>query len=139
MQMKTSRTPVLDIDSLPRLGELEIAVLESLWQAGEASVREVHERVGQPRGISANTVQSALERLFRKGLLERRKHGHAFHYVAAVGREQLVAGLMAELVGRFGGDPVGSLTAFVSHAEGLDDAALDRLELALQRRKGQRA
>lgn len=56
--------------ALPRLGELERSVLEYLWRAGEADVMQVHAAIGRRR-IMSNTVGSALERLFRKGLVSR--------------------------------------------------------------------
>jgi predicted transcriptional regulator len=60
-----------------RLGELESAVLERLWSAGPEDVKAVHQAVGARRGITLNTVQSTMERLYRKGLLARDKVSHA--------------------------------------------------------------
>lgn len=123
---------------MPLLGDLEVAVLESVWSSGECSAKEVYDRVGVKRGISLNTVQSALDRLYRKRLLSRRKQSHAFRYVARVEREELVASYIRDTLGRFGGDAAASLAAFVDAAEDLDDATLDRLEDALRRRRALR-
>ena len=51
---------------MERGGALVRVVLDELWSAG------------QPRGSAPNTVQSALERLVRRGLAERCKVGRAF-------------------------------------------------------------
>ena len=45
---------------LPRLGDLELAVLDHLWKCEVADVVATHLVVGKPRGITANTVGSAL-------------------------------------------------------------------------------
>lgn len=121
--------------SIPTLGDLEIAVLEHVWQTADVSAKEAHAAIGAARGISVNTVQSTLERLYRKNLLTRTKSGHAFRYAARVPREQLVAGLINDVLGRFGSDPASSLAAFVEAAERLDDAALRALEAELKNRR----
>lgn len=122
--------------AIPMLGTLEIAVLEHLWRAPEASAKEVHVAIGEARGISVNTVQSTLERLYRKNLLKRTKAGHAFWYSPKVAREQLVAALINDVLGRFGGDTASSLAAFVEAADCLDEQALQALETELKRRRG---
>ena len=61
------------MEPLPRLGELETAVLEHVWGRGPCDVKAVHRSLGVRRGITLNTVQSAMERLFKKGLLARDK------------------------------------------------------------------
>ena len=68
------------------LGWLETAVLDELWTHGSADVAAMHARVGEPRGLARNTIQSTLERLYRKGLAERRKLGRAFEYSARISR-----------------------------------------------------
>lgn len=111
------------------LGELEVAVCNSLWDAGETDVRGMHERIGVPRGIASNTIQSALERLYRKGMLHRRKVSHAFYYAPAITRAAFAAGVLdgvASALGGAGAQPL--LAAFVEHAEQIDPAALDQLE-----------
>ena len=127
--------------SVPPLGELEIAVLEYVWHQPQVSAKETHAAIGAARGISANTVQSTLERLFRKQLLRREKQGHAFYYSAQVPRLQLLVGLINDVLGRFGRDTPSSLAAFVEAAEQLDENALQALEaeiIARRKREGRR-
>jgi predicted transcriptional regulator len=124
-----------------RLGELEVAVLEDLWAVGADHAKAVHQRLGGRRGISLNTIQSTLERLYRKDLLHRTKEGHAFIYQPALGREQLLArlieGATAPVAGDEGADTL--LTAFVDFAAEQDEAALDRLEALIARKRAQGA
>jgi predicted transcriptional regulator len=124
-----------------RLGELEVAVLEDLWAVGADHAKAVHGRLGSRRGISLNTIQSTLERLYRKGLLHRTKEGHAYTYAPALEREQLLArlieGATAPVAGDEGADTL--LTAFVDFAAEQDEAALDRLEALIARKRAQGA
>lgn len=130
-----SRQPA---STIPALGELEIAVLEHAWSAGETSAKDAHAAIGEQRGISLNTVQSTLERLFRKELLTRTKSGHAFRYSAKIPREQLLARLIHDVIGRFGADTSASLAAFVEAAEDFDEDALSALEAELKQRRERR-
>ena len=130
-----SRQPA---STIPALGELEIAVLEHAWSAGETSAKDAHAAIGEQRGISLNTVQSTLERLFRKELLTRTKAGHAFRYSARIPREQLLARLIQDVIGRFGADTSASPAAFVEAAEDFDEDALSALEADLKQRRERR-
>jgi predicted transcriptional regulator len=115
--------------SLPPLGELELVVLQQLWQAGDADVSQMHAAVGKARGITPNTVGSALERLHRKGLLLRQKVSHAFRYAPSISRDEFAAQRMLDATG--GVEALaqgGMLAAFVDLVAGVDEASLDRLE-----------
>ncbi len=79
--------------TLPDLGERELLVLEVLWTNGDATAQSVQRQMPD-NDISLSTVQSTLERLYRKGLVERSKQGRAYHYHATVNRSQLISGLL---------------------------------------------
>ncbi|MEQ8461910.1 MAG: BlaI/MecI/CopY family transcriptional regulator [Sandaracinaceae bacterium] len=124
-------------EALPVLGELELAVLEHLWTEQESDVASTHARVGKPRDITLNTVGSALERLHRKGLVERWKVSHAFRYRASIDRESFHARRMVEAAGGASAlANTGLLAAFLDAVAEADASTLDRLEEALKQRKG---
>jgi predicted transcriptional regulator len=119
----------------PYLGDLELAVLEALWRQGGRDAKSLHGEVGVRRGISLNTVQSTLERLFRKGLLTREKVSHAFVYTPALERRALMVRLIGDLVATLSdGRPEPMLGAFVDLAAGVDSENLARLERLLAER-----
>lgn len=68
------------------LGPLEVAVMETMWTRGEGNVRDVIDRLGRP--LAYTTVMTTLDRLYKKGLLARRKSERAFIYSAALTREE---------------------------------------------------
>ncbi len=125
-----------DSDSpLPKLGELELAALEHLWAVHEADVAETHAQIGLARGITVNTVGSALERLYRKGLVAREKVSHAYRYRPALEREDFRARRLIEAAGGLAAlSDQGLLAAFVDVVADSDAAALDQLA-ALVRQK----
>jgi predicted transcriptional regulator len=120
----------------PGLGELERAVLARLWSGGAAGVKSVHEQVGAPRGISAQTVHSALERLVRKGLADRRKLGRAYEYRARVSRREWMAQGLDGLAGELpGAEADVLLAAFVDLAERAGSERLAELERLVRERR----
>src|SRR5262245_15903282 len=111
------------------LGELEMAVMEHVWTTGPADVKAVHRAIGARRQITTNTVQSTMERLYRKGILAREKVSHAYVYSAARSREELTAAVVSDVVERLArGETDAMLAAFVDVAARAGDSTLARLE-----------
>lgn len=103
--------------------------MEYLWDAGPAEVKSVHEVLGKNNRRSLNTVQSTLERLYRKELLSREKHSRAYVYTAKVGREALLVQTMGQIADRLGARDSGALMAsFVELADLQNPENLERLQ-----------
>lgn len=119
------------------LGELETAVMDYLWAGGEGEAKAVHVALGKRRGITNNTIQSTLKRLFDKGLLERDKVSHAHIYRPRLAREEFERGALNEMVGDLmGGRAEAMVSAFVDLAERAGPEHLVRLEeLVAERRR----
>src|SRR5215469_1035598 len=66
------------------------------WERAEVSVREACERLGS--SVAYTTVMTTMDRLFKKGLLDRRKVGRAFLYHAHATRQQLENAILSSLV-----------------------------------------
>jgi predicted transcriptional regulator len=121
------------------IGDLEMEVLEQLWKLGSGDVRAVHGALTGGRDNHPNTVQSALERLFRKGVLEREKRSHAYIYAPMLTREELAARLIDEALQRVRmAEPMPTLAALVDLASEQDPGVLDELERLLQERRAKR-
>ncbi len=117
------------------LGDLERAVLECLWAEGARTPNEVHAAIGESRGISVNTVSSALKRLFEKELLHREKVSHSYTYSAAVTREELQRQLIGALSTQFEEeDGYSFISAFVDLAAARGVPMLRRLESLIAER-----
>ncbi len=117
-------------------GKLEQRVLEALWKRGDAaSVRDVN--VDFPR-TAYTTVMTTLDRLHRKGVLERVKAGRAFMYRARYTREELRLGLAEDALGAILGPGVSAhplLSFFLDAVSRKDEALLDELERLVRERQ----
>jgi predicted transcriptional regulator len=78
------------------LGALERDVMAFAWTRPELSVRDTCERLGS--SVAYTTVMTTMDRLFKKGLLARRKVGRAFVYRAAATQQQLENAVLSSLV-----------------------------------------
>lgn len=87
-------TPVLS-----PLGHLEERVMDIVWTRGESSVRVVTEQLNRP--LAYTTVMTTLDRLYKKGLLDRRKSDRAFLYSARLSRLEWDRARAGELVAGF--------------------------------------
>ena len=106
------------------LGPLEQRVLELLWQrAGPHSVREVQAALAGSRAYT--TVMTTLDRLYKKGMLERAREGRAYRYAARSTRATFAAGLLRRALDRLlGRDSVRPLLSTLVDAVGERDREL---------------
>lgn len=119
------------------LGELETAVMESLWREPHQTVSEVEERLQRKREIAHTTVLTTLDRMHRKGYLTREKQGKAFVYAPRYSREEFERGVAQEVLGALlqqFTEP--ALSAFVELV-GEDAGALDQLEEMIREKRRQ--
>jgi len=77
-------------------GTLEREVLDVVWTRGDLAVRDVQSQLARP--IAYTTVMTTLDRLYKKGVLDRRRAGRAFRYSAALTREQLRASIAGSVL-----------------------------------------
>jgi predicted transcriptional regulator len=94
------------------LGHLEQNVMEILWKGAELSVRDVTRDLGRP--LAYTTVMTTLDRLFKKGLLARRKADRAFLYSPKLSRTEFERARAGDLVAGFLGGPEHSRELLVS-------------------------
>ena len=113
------------ITSVNRLGELERAIMDVLWEAAEPlSVREVSGLLTD-RDLAHTTVMTVLDRLAKKGFARRERNGRAWHYRAAESREAYVTELMLSALDQTG-DRQAALARFARSVTGTEAQALLR-------------
>ena len=68
--------------------DAELALLQSLWDEGPATIRQLVDRVYQQTGTSVYaTVQKLLDRLESKGFVERDRGGQVHVFRATINRD----------------------------------------------------
>ncbi|CAN5513669.1 BlaI/MecI/CopY family transcriptional regulator [soil metagenome] len=80
------------------LGPLESEVMETVWQLGETTVRDVHAELAPRRDLAYTTIMTTMARLASKGLLMRDTSGLAHRYRPTVTREEYAESTVTSVV-----------------------------------------
>lgn len=120
-------------------GPLEWRVLQALWDRNDqASVRDLRPEFPD---MAYTTLMTTMDRLHRKGMLERTKRGRAFLYRPALTRAEFESARAAEalrVVFQGDGTAVGPLMSFFVEAVGdRDRELLDELESLVKSRRAE--
>jgi BlaI family transcriptional regulator, penicillinase repressor len=111
--------------SLDDLGALQKAIMETVWELGEATVQQVLGRIGRDKALAYTTVLSAMQKLEKRGWLRHREEGRAYIYLPTRSREEESKSSLRKFIGAvFGGDPL----VLFQHL--LDDEELSTKDLA---------
>ena len=119
------------------LGDLEREVMETIWLRGATSVREIHQSFGERAAYT--TLMTTLDRLYKKGLLDRHKEGRAFLYVPRISREDFTRSVTKDvidgLLGQTNGETKPILACIVDAVGERDGEMLNVLEKLLQEKQ----
>ncbi|MCA9062794.1 MAG: BlaI/MecI/CopY family transcriptional regulator [Planctomycetaceae bacterium] len=80
--------------------EVELQVLNVLWEQGPSPVRDIHTRLNQERGTNYSTTVKMLSVMLEKGLLTRDESQTPHIYKAAVTRNRAGRRMLDNLVRR---------------------------------------
>ncbi len=119
------------------LGPLEVRVMEVLWSDGRSSVRDVVAKLD--RRLAYTTVMTTLDRLYKKGLLERQKADRAFLYAPRLTSREWEQRRTGDLVAGFLAGPQAAgellLSSLVDAVGRHDPLLLDRLEEKIRNKR----
>jgi BlaI family penicillinase repressor len=122
--------------SLDHFGQLQRAVIEVVWELGEATVRQVWTRLCRRKELAYTTVLTALQRLERDGWLRHRVDGRKHIYLPTRTREQAGAGSVRKFVQRmFNGNALVLFRQLVEGGELNDEELRELQQLINQKRK----
>jgi predicted transcriptional regulator len=106
-------------------GALQAEVMRIVWELDEATVDDVRALQPEERRSAYTTVQTVLNRLLDRGLLERQLRGKAFVYRARYGESELLARSLGERLA--GASQRVRREALLTLVDELDPAEVDEL------------
>jgi len=83
------------------LAPLELDCMNVLWPLGEATVRDIRDQLAPRRARAYTTIMTIMDRLARKGIVERRKSGRAYIYRPRLTAEEARSHALAQVVDNF--------------------------------------
>ena len=122
--------------SLAQLGPLEQRLLREVWECRSVTVRELID-TGH-LGIAYTTVMTTLDRLYKKGVLDRTAEGRAFRYTARITREELQRAAAEDAIRQLlssGSASTLPLSYLVEAVTGHDRELLDQLQELVEKKR----
>lgn len=110
--------------------------MERIWARGEISVRDLHAELESR--LAYTTIMTTLDRLFKKGLLNRRKVGKAYFYEAKLTEAEYHECLTQHFFGMVMHENKNCsviLSGFVNAVSGTDQEMLEKLEELVKAKK----
>ena len=129
------------MEDLKELSDLELAVMDIVWELGESGSAEIVERYQARRPLAATTIRTVLTSIEKKGYLERVPTvERGLRYRPRVGREAVAGRSLRKLVSSlFGGSPRHAVAHLLRDSD-LDDADLEEIGRMIDehKRKGEK-
>ena len=104
------------------LAPLELDCMNTLWPMGEGTVREIRDRLAERRPRAYTTIMTIMDRLARKGVVERRKSGRAYIYVATLTAQEARTHALRQVVESFFGGSKEAMLAELGAAQSVPRA-----------------
>jgi BlaI family transcriptional regulator, penicillinase repressor len=118
--------------SVLELAPLELDCMNTLWPMGEASVREIRDRLAERRARAYTTIMTIMDRLARKGVVERRKAGRKYVYKAKLSAEEARTHALEQVLESFFGGSKERLRAQLDAAAPARDQSEPEPHVALK-------
>jgi BlaI family transcriptional regulator, penicillinase repressor len=83
------------------LAPLELDCMNTLWPMGQGTVREIRDRLAPRRPRAYTTIMTIMDRLARKGIVERRKVGRAYVYRPNLSAEEARVHALDQVIENF--------------------------------------
>jgi BlaI family penicillinase repressor len=118
-----------------QLGELQGAILETVWELGRATVHEVRDQLLKKKQLAYTTVLTGLQRLEKAGLLRHERRGKSHVYLPTSTREQAGTTSIRRLIQNvFRGDSVLMLQHLMAD-ENLSEQELKDLRKVIDKKR----
>ena len=123
---------------LDDLGQLQRAVIEVVWELGEASVHQVRKELARKKKLAYTTVLTAMQKLEKAGWLRHHTEGKVYIYSPTRTREQAGARSVRKFMERmFDGNAL-LMFQHLMHQSNLSDAELKELRKMIDDKRKER-
>ena len=119
---------------LPELSRAEYDILRILWKDGKLTVREVHDQVYEIHRWAYTTTKTMMDRMTKKGLLERKNFHGIFLYRPLISRPAGLARMVQFFADRVLETDTGAVVSMFANSKALDAVEIKELEKLLEKK-----
>ena len=124
--------------SLDHFGKLQRAIIDVVWELGEASVRDVWKRLRRKKEMVYTTILTSMQRLEKDGWLTHRVEGNKNIYMPTKTREQAGAGSVRTYVHKMFNGNAALLFQQLVEEDKISDQELKELKRLIDRKEKER-
>ena len=117
---------------IPELSKAEYDILRILWKDGRLTVREVHDQVYDIHKWAYTTTKTMMDRMIKKGLLEREKYHGIFLYKPLISRPTGLVRMVRFFADRVLETDIGSVVSIFAKSNTLSADEIEELEQLLE-------
>lgn len=114
------------------LGELELEILDILWEKSAVTVKDIHEELLKKREIAYTTVMTVMSRLFEKGILRRSQVGRTYVYKPKYTRDQIAHNLIDRVKDKIFRGSVEGIFSYMLSQTSISPDEIHKLKLIIE-------
>jgi len=114
------------------LSRAEYDILRALWKQGQSTVREVHDQLQKTYGWAYTTTKTMMDRMAKKGLLNREAFHGIFLYKPLISRPMGLARMVQFFADRVLEMDVGSVVSLFARSKAITPEEIEELNKLLQ-------
>ncbi len=118
-----------------RMGQVQLRIMQLLWQMKRATARELTEELNKSDPIAHSTVQTLLRQLEAKGSVAHEKQQRTFYFYPLVKEEKVKKSAASELIHNVFGGNVGGLVSYLLENEKISSAELAEIRKLIDQKK----
>ena len=100
-----------------KLPSLEFDCMKVIWILGQGTVKQVHQNLASHKSLAYTTVLTVLDRLYKKGVVRRKKNGRAHLYRPVYLEEDARKDALGNLMKVFFGGSKHQLTSYIKRLD----------------------
>jgi BlaI family transcriptional regulator, penicillinase repressor len=121
--------------SAPRLGRVQLMIMQALWESGRANAREITAALNRTEPIAHSTVQTLLRKLESKGAIGHEVADRTFVFHPLVEEDRVKRGAARDLLDRVFGGSVAEMVSYLLQHERVPATELRQIRKLLDQQK----
>ncbi|MEW6456708.1 MAG: BlaI/MecI/CopY family transcriptional regulator [Acidobacteriota bacterium] len=121
------------------LGKLEKSILETLWERDGICGREIYQKISKNKEIAYTTVLTVLDRMVKKGIVDRKKVDNIYLYYPSMKKEEFERFVTSNIIkGIFDIAPSQAISTFADILSEMNESEINKFfKLIEEKRKAE--
>ncbi|HVA47447.1 MAG TPA: BlaI/MecI/CopY family transcriptional regulator [Pirellulales bacterium] len=118
----------------PRLGRVQLVIMQVLWKRGRATAREITDAINRREPIAHSTVQTLLRGLEEKGAVSHEARERTFVFYPLVEEQEFQQSATRDVLERVFGGSASGLVAHLLKNENVSREEIEEIRKLINRR-----